>query len=383
MQSMIPYWSLFSLFITLIYGGLILLYRYFWLKIPNLDHGSKSESGTFVSVVIVGRNEAKNMPTCLNSIIGNSYPAHLFEIIYVDDHSEDESVAILQKLGMPGLKLIELKHFIRSEFSQSFKKMGIEAALQQAKGELILQTDADCKVANHWIQDHVLMFDHNKAVFTAGPVFIDGSGNWLTSFQKVDFLVNMGLTGAGMYSGWHYMGNGANMSYSKNAYLKADLEGTKMVASGDDMFLVQALAKANAKNIHFLKSCDSYVLTKPEKTFKEFFWQRIRWASKTPKYKNPSLLFTAAFVFLVNLMLVFNFFFAIWHVAFLYLVSMVLFIKLTVDYSFIKSISNFYRQKIGPGQFLFSSLLYPFYFLLIGMLSLTFRKYQWKERKIG
>lgn len=383
MQNIIPYWSLFSLFIAVIYGSLILLYRYFWQKIPILDHRSKSESGTFVSVVIVGRNEAGNIPECFNSIIENNYPAHLFEIIYVDDHSEDESIAVLQKLGLPGVKLIELKHFIRSDFSQSFKKMGIEAALQQARGELILQTDADSRVANHWIRDHVQMYDQKKAVFTAGPVFINASDNWLTSFQKVDFLVNMGLTGAGMYSGWHFMGNGANMSYSKNAYLNADLEGTKMVASGDDMFLVQALAKANPKNIHFLKSRDAYVFTKPEKTFKNFFWQRIRWASKTHKYKNPSLLITAAFVFLVNLVLLLNFFFAIWHIAFLYLVSMVLFIKLTVDYSFIKSVSNFYRQKIGPGQFLLSSLLYPFYFLLIGMLSFMIRKYQWKERKIG
>jgi len=382
MQSVIAYWSVFTLTITGIYTCLIVIYWYFWKKIPVVSI-KKNDRETFVTVIIVGRNEALNIPFCLRSINLNEYPLNLYEIIFVDDHSEDDSLNILHDMGIPNLRVIELKDHIQPDFQYSFKKMGIEIALQQAKGTLILQTDADTRVGKDWIKDHTFFYEHQRNVFTAAPVFIETERNWLAAFQKLDFLVNMGLTGAGIQSGWHYMANGANMSYQKNAYQTVNLSATKKLASGDDMFLVQELAKKYPGKIRFLKSPGSCVMTKPEPSINDFLKQRIRWASKTGKYKSPSLLITAAFVFLVNLVWLANFFLIFWHPAFLYLFSLVVLMKWVVDYSFIKSISSFYKQKVEPWEFLISGLLYPFYFLIIGFLAIFVRKYSWKGRKIS
>ena len=55
-------------------------------------------SKTRFSIVIPFRNEAENLPDLLKSIETLNYPKHLFEIIFVDDESEDNSVEIIQKV---------------------------------------------------------------------------------------------------------------------------------------------------------------------------------------------------------------------------------------------------------------------------------------------
>lgn len=381
MLSGIAFWSLTTLAFTALYCSLIAAYWYFWNRLPQLKP-ARSQPDTLVSVLIVGRNEEKNIPACLRSIEANDYPKKLYEIIFVDDHSEDGSLTVLQSLGIANLVVIRLKDHLLPDHHLAYKKMAIELAIRQAKGTLLLQTDADTRVGEHWIRDHVKVYEQQSKVFTTGPVFIQGKNTVLNVFQKLDFIVNMGMTGAGIQSGWHYMANGANMSYSRKAYQAVDLSGTKNLASGDDMFLVQALAIQYPGKISFLKSPDSLVLTNPEPDFKSFFRQRIRWASKTGKYRSPSLLITAVLVFLVNFFLISNLVLIFWHPAFLYLFSITIFLKWVMDYSFIRSVSSFYKIKIEPWEFLLSSLLYPFYFVIIGFMSVFVRQYLWKGRKI-
>lgn len=382
MSSAIPFWSLLTLLVTGIYACIILLFRHYWQKIPVLSKRGDAHGPTFVSVIIVGRNEACNIPGCIGSIAANQYPKSLFEIIYVDDHSTDASLTVLQNIAVPNLKIIPLEHEHLPGFGQSFKKMGVALAVSHAQGQLILQTDADTVVGLDWIRDHVALFEQHEHVFTAAAVLTEDSGHWLAAFQKLDFLVSMGLTGAGIQSGWHYMANGANMSFTKEAFLRADLSASRNLASGDDMFLIQAMAKTHPGQIHFLKSRDSVVFTKPEKTLKAFFGQRIRWASKTGKYKSYTLLFIAAFVLLVNMVWLTNLVLTFFHPAFLYLFLLVFFLKLIADYAFIKSVSSFYKQKLELTDYLFSSLFYPFYYLFTGIMAIFIRKYEWKGRRV-
>ena len=50
-----------------------------------------------ISIIIPARNEAENIQHCLDSICNQSYPKHLYEIIVVDDHSTDNTAAIVKK----------------------------------------------------------------------------------------------------------------------------------------------------------------------------------------------------------------------------------------------------------------------------------------------
>src|SRR5436190_6628158 len=53
--------------------------------------------GTFVSVIIPARNEAENILNCLDGLLRQNYPSHLFELIIVDDHSTDDTANRVEK----------------------------------------------------------------------------------------------------------------------------------------------------------------------------------------------------------------------------------------------------------------------------------------------
>jgi cellulose synthase/poly-beta-1,6-N-acetylglucosamine synthase-like glycosyltransferase len=66
-----------------------------FLKLSNFTHENLAPQTKF-SVIIPFRNEAERLPNLLASIIGLRYPTHLIEVIFVDDASEDDSVAIIE-----------------------------------------------------------------------------------------------------------------------------------------------------------------------------------------------------------------------------------------------------------------------------------------------
>jgi len=93
-----------------------------------------------VTVIIPGRNVAKNIELCLSSIRAQDYPAECLEILYIDDRSGDDSVSIASKFASRIIKMSE-------------KCCGPAAArnegVKQATAEIIVFFDADT-VAPSW-----------------------------------------------------------------------------------------------------------------------------------------------------------------------------------------------------------------------------------------
>ena len=67
-----------------------------------------------------------------------TYPKELFEVIVIDDHSEDRTAEIVKQFN--DVKLLSLQN----ESINSYKKKAIETGIAAATGELIVTTDADC-----------------------------------------------------------------------------------------------------------------------------------------------------------------------------------------------------------------------------------------------
>ena len=111
-----------------------------------------------------------------------------------------------------------------------------------------------------------------------------------------------GITGAGIFRQKLSMSNGANFSYEKKVFDEVGgFKGIDSIASGDDMLLLHKISKMYPGRIHYLKSKDAIVKTEPMKTWREFFNQRIRWASKAAKYDDKRIFFVLLLVYLVNL----------------------------------------------------------------------------------
>ena len=68
------------------------------MAFPPAPSPSKNKDANWsVSIIIPFRNEAENLPKLLKSIDAQEYPKHLFEVILVDDDSEDYSVKTIKK----------------------------------------------------------------------------------------------------------------------------------------------------------------------------------------------------------------------------------------------------------------------------------------------
>ncbi len=98
------------------------------------------------------------------------------------------------------------------------------------------------------------------------------------------------------------MCNGANLAYKRKMFYDVyGFVGIDKIASGDDMLLMHKIWKQHPAKVHYLKSKEAIVSTQPMKTWKSFFNQRIRWASKARSYDDKRIFLVLLMVYLFNL----------------------------------------------------------------------------------
>ena len=109
------------------------------LPLPNRSAGSEP----LVSVIVPARNEAANIETCVRSLTASSYPA--FEVIVVDDRSEDGTAEIVRSLGAGNARRLCLVE--GAELPQGWlgKPWACRQGAAVAEGGLLLFTDADTR----------------------------------------------------------------------------------------------------------------------------------------------------------------------------------------------------------------------------------------------
>ena len=84
-------------FLLLLYAGIMLLYRYWFVKLQPFNLDASILPVTNFTIVIPARNEEANIGKCLHSILTQDYPSSLFEIIVIDDYSTDSTPSIIQQ----------------------------------------------------------------------------------------------------------------------------------------------------------------------------------------------------------------------------------------------------------------------------------------------
>jgi cellulose synthase/poly-beta-1,6-N-acetylglucosamine synthase-like glycosyltransferase len=377
----------------LVYAGLIIYYRQSWNSIPDFRFQiSDFKPVTKISVIIPARNEAQNIAVCLDSIVSQSYPKDLFEILVVDDHSTDNTAAIILCYQSQNVKLISLKDFVASNEINAYKKKAIEIAIQQSTGELIITTDADCIAPSDWLQTIAAYYQEKKPNFIVMPVSINCSNKFIEIFQALDFMTLQGITGASVHKKFHSMCNGANLAYTKKAFNAVNgFKGIDAIASGDDMLLMHKIYQQNPNGIAYLKSAAVIVQTAAVKTIGEFFNQRIRWASKADKYEDKRIFGVLLIVYLFNCLLVVipvvAIFSSVQYSMFNVQCSMsgvwllLLLLKTVTELFFLFPVAKFFNKQLLLWWF---PLMQPFhivYTVIAGWLG-KFGNYKWKGRDV-
>lgn len=367
-----------SMLISIIYLALIFCFIIGFYKISLLKNIHKSPKNRF-SIVIPFRNEAHNLPDLLQSLSAMKYPAELFEILLVNDDSEDNFNPIISafKHQNPILNL-SLSQNVRK--TNSPKKDAINTAINMSNFEWIVTTDADCVVPKLWLQSLNQYILDEKPLFISAPVKFSAQNSFLHHFQQLNFTSLIGSTIGGFGIGSPFLCNGANLCYQKTTFFEVNgFEKNTNIASGDDIFLMEKMLKAFPKKVKFLKSAEAIVETNSENTWKLFINQQIRWASKSDSYTNLFAKFLGILVFLENfLLIVLGILSLLFPKIWIYL-ALVFAAKIIVDFILIAQTSVFLKSTKSLKYYLPVSVLYPFFIVYAGFLS-TFKNYEWKGR---
>jgi cellulose synthase/poly-beta-1,6-N-acetylglucosamine synthase-like glycosyltransferase len=262
---------------TVLYGAIIMLFI-LALRFPNRPGNGEQP---LVSVIIAARNEEQNIGRLLSDLLLQDYPADRYQIIVANDGSSDHTAETVSAFAAQHQR-VHLLDIQQTPAGFSPKKYALQCAVEHANGEILLATDADCRVGPKWISSMVQFF-------TAEVGFVIGFSQFgragqpqkvVERLQAFDFVTLMGVAAASTHLGSPMAASGQNLAFRRAAFDQVDgYRAIRHRVSGDDVLLMQMIRKQTRYRIVFASHPDSYVVSAPQPTWGDFLNQRNRWAS--------------------------------------------------------------------------------------------------------
>lgn len=331
-----------------------------------------------ISILVAARNEATNIETLVKDLFNQSYPTELFEVIVIDDHSEDDTLQKCEalKAAFPMLKVV-------SNSSGEGKKAALANGIQHAEFGIIATVDADCRVPSEWLISMISHWAENQTKMLLGPVVLEPAHNVFQHIQSLEMLAIMGLTGGFASYGKPIMANGANLMFDKHAFEEIGAYSSSNNPSGDDVFTMLNFNEKWPGSVRFVKHYEAVVATAPHPKFSSFWEQRKRWLSKKSGYNSILVRATAIITYLANV------------AAFASLVSIVtslgsywadrlmwiLLVKTILDLIITRTASRDLQPYCGIANILVAEIFISIYVTFLGIFG-NVRNYVWKGRNI-
>ncbi len=336
-------------------------------KFPKIK---ESELPT-ATVIVASRNEEKNILRCMESLDNLIYPEGRLEIILVDDKSTDATGEIIDKFicDKPKFKKIITKKEIGM---LKGKTNALANAIELAKGEIILTTDADCEVNPLWVKTTVSYYKEDVGAvngFTT-QVAKDGFGG----MQSLDFIYLLTVAAGTINLNKPISCIGNNMSYRKKAYQEVGGYENLPFSVTEDFNLLWSIYCLGKYKIILPIDKDALITSIPCDNFKSLYRQKKRWAVGGIEVPFRGYM-VMAWGFLTNVCVLLTplFFSPVW----LYLAVF----KLTIDFF----VLYFVHKQLGLTKNLKYFLHFQIYYLLY-VIALPFilginRKVVWKGRE--
>lgn len=370
--------SIISAWLTLCYVIIVFFLLKGWIRLPYFNPTHRLPV-TRVSVLIAARNEEDKIGNTIDDILSQSYPGHLLEVIVVDDHSTDRTSEIIRSYCGQGVKLIQLNE---NEPLNSYKKKAIAEAIQLSSGELIVTTDADCRMGKEWLSTIVELYEEHNFKLISSPVMFFNEKSFFEELQTLEFLYLIGLGASTIGNKKASTCNGANLAYQKDVFVELKgFKGIDDLASGDDELFLHKVAAKYPDNIGFCKSVKAMVYTNAKPNLKEFIQQRKRWASKSTRYKNKAIVILGVTVWLFNLSIIINFIAGFYYPSCFSIALISLILKCFSELCFLLPLTRFFRRKKLIFYLPLLTVLHIFYIFYIGIAGNS-GKYNWKGRLV-
>jgi len=326
-----------------------------------------------VSVIVAARNEEHVIRECIESLLKIEYPAEKLEIIIVNDSSTDGTPEIVRSYcdSNRGLKMVSTNP---GKGNLRGKSNAISHGIEASIGEILMFTDADCRVPASWVRETVKYFDKSTGI-VGGFTLLDAD-NWFEGMQSLDWIFLFGL--ASSTAGWKIpltvIGN--NFSIRRLAYSQTGGMANIPFSVTEDYALVQAVLRRTEYEIRFPVNPLALVRSRACHNMNHLFRQKQRWGvgglDAVPRgFIITAIGWAAKMTLLLTLTISF------WHIwlsaAIIMLLAETLFITEPL-----RKLGIVRKMKYFP-PFLFYFFLYV---LIIPFVAYFSKKIVWKERHL-
>lgn len=241
---------------------------------------SASPERPFVSVVVAARNEEARLPALLADLAAQSYPS--FEAVIVDDRSSDGTAAGVSDAAARHPGRFRLVRQTEVPAGLSPKKLALQRGVEASRGEIVLLTDADCRVRPTWVEGMARAFEPGVAMVLGCSEFAAGEGSTrFERFQAFDFLTLTTAMVASARLGLPLGASGHNLAYRRSAFDRVGgyRSGLDRVAGDDMLMLYLVRSTPGIGRIGYAAGAATLARTDPVPTLRDFRNQRARWAS--------------------------------------------------------------------------------------------------------
>lgn len=139
-----------------------------------------------ISIVVTAYNARHSIERCLTSLAAQTADTpDEIEIVMVDDRSIDGTADTVAALGIPNLRLIRITQM--PENGLTTRQQALDTGFRDARGEVIVVTDADGVASSDWAQHMAqpILFGETDAV-AGGVSFHSADGSSIGAWQSVD-----------------------------------------------------------------------------------------------------------------------------------------------------------------------------------------------------
>ena len=236
-----------------------------------------------ISVIICAKNESENLRQFLPSFINQKYSN--YELVLINDASTDDTLEVIESFQTAHPTKIKIVDVVPNEQFWGSKKYALSLGIKSATHEHLLFSDADCKpVSEHWIAEMASHFTNQKEIILGYGAYQKTTNSWLNKLICFETLFTAIQYFSYAKIGLPYMGVGRNLAYTKTLFFNSNgFSNHTHIKSGDDDLFVNK--NATNQNVNLSYFTDSFTVSEPKKTFKEWMLQKRRHVSTASHYK--------------------------------------------------------------------------------------------------